>query len=79
MATGPKASPSSLSSEADSGAFERVRVLFADQLNLARGKYLPASFAAKGAARLCGETDQGVRREWERDVTPELEPDRADP
>ena len=33
--------------------FERVRVLFADQLNLARGKYLPASFAAKGAARLC--------------------------
>ena len=34
-------------------AFHRVRVLFADQLNLARGKYLPASFAAKGAARLC--------------------------
>jgi len=33
--------------------FHRVRVLFADQLNLARGKYLPASFAAKGAARLC--------------------------
>ena len=33
--------------------FDRVRVLFADQLNLARGKYLPASFAAKGAARLC--------------------------
>ena len=33
--------------------FQRVRVLFADQLNLARGKYLPASFAAKGAARLC--------------------------
>lgn len=33
--------------------FRRVRVLFADQLNLARGKYLPASFAAKGAARLC--------------------------
>lgn len=31
----------------------RVRVLFADQLNLARGKYVPASFAAKGAARLC--------------------------
>ena len=31
----------------------RVRVLFADQLNLARGKYIPASFAAKGAARLC--------------------------
>lgn len=34
-------------------AFERVRVLFADQLNLARGKYIPASFAKKGAARLC--------------------------
>lgn len=33
--------------------YERVRVLFADQLNLARGKYLPASFARKGAARLC--------------------------
>ena len=33
--------------------FHRVRVLFADQLNLARGKYVPASFAAKGAARLC--------------------------
>lgn len=33
--------------------FQRVRVLFADQLNLARGKYVPASFAAKGAARLC--------------------------
>ena len=33
--------------------FHRVRVLFADQLNLARGKYVPASFASKGAARLC--------------------------
>ncbi|MGI9233730.1 MAG: glutamine synthetase [Woeseiaceae bacterium] len=33
--------------------FKRVRVLFADQLNLARGKYLPASFASKGSARLC--------------------------
>ena len=33
--------------------FKRVRVLFADQLNLARGKYVPAHFAAKGAARLC--------------------------
>ncbi len=33
--------------------FHRVRVLFADQLNLARGKYVPASFAAKGAARMC--------------------------
>ena len=33
--------------------YSRVRVLFADQLNLARGKYIPASFATRGAARLC--------------------------
>lgn len=32
---------------------ERVRVLFADQLNLARGKYLPRAFASHGIARLC--------------------------
>jgi glutamine synthetase len=32
---------------------ERVRVLFADQLNVARGKYLPLSIARKGHARLC--------------------------
>ena len=31
----------------------RVRVLFADQLNLARGKYVPESFAANGSARFC--------------------------
>jgi glutamine synthetase len=31
----------------------RVRVLFADQLNIARGKYVPASDASKGHARLC--------------------------
>ncbi|MEM6850373.1 MAG: glutamine synthetase family protein [Pseudomonadota bacterium] len=31
----------------------RVRVLFADQLNLARGKYIPRAFAEKGAARFC--------------------------
>jgi glutamine synthetase len=31
----------------------RVRILFADQLNLARGKYVPASEAAKGHARMC--------------------------
>lgn len=37
----------------DAEEFRRVRVLFADQLNLARGKYIPESFAAKGAARLC--------------------------
>lgn len=33
--------------------FDRVRVLFADQLNLARGKYLPRQIAAKGDARFC--------------------------
>ncbi|MCJ9427962.1 glutamine synthetase family protein [Kordiimonas marina] len=32
---------------------DRVRVLFADQLNLARGKYVPHSFAEKGEARFC--------------------------
>lgn len=33
--------------------FDRVRVLFADQLNLARGKYLPRQIADKGEARFC--------------------------
>lgn len=32
---------------------DRVRLLFADQLNLARGKYLPPDEAAKGHARFC--------------------------
>jgi glutamine synthetase len=32
---------------------DRVRILFGDQLNLARGKYVPASEAAKGHARMC--------------------------
>ena len=32
---------------------KRCRILFADQLNLARGKYVPMSDAAKGHARLC--------------------------
>ena len=32
---------------------DRVRILFADQLNLARGKYVPMSEAMKGRARLC--------------------------
>jgi glutamine synthetase len=32
---------------------ERCRILFADQLNLARGKYVPMSEAQKGHARLC--------------------------
>jgi len=34
-------------------SFERVRLLFADQLNLARGKYVPMTEAAKGNARFC--------------------------
>jgi glutamine synthetase len=34
-------------------ARKRVRILFADQLNLARGKYVPASEAEKGHARMC--------------------------
>jgi len=45
---------------ADAGIFrqeleprKRVRILFADQLNLARGKYVPTSEAAKGHARMC--------------------------
>ena len=33
--------------------FERVRVLFADQLNLARGKYVPMEFAKGESVRLC--------------------------
>ena len=41
------------SSTAGADEFHRVRVLFADQLNLARGKYVPASFASKGEVRLC--------------------------
>lgn len=32
---------------------ERVRVLFADQLNLARGKYVPARMARQGHVRFC--------------------------
>jgi glutamine synthetase len=34
-------------------ARKKVRILFADQLNLARGKYVPASEAEKGHARMC--------------------------
>lgn len=34
-------------------ARERVRILFGDQLNLARGKYVPVSEAQKGHARMC--------------------------
>ena len=33
--------------------YELVRVLFADQLNLARGKYIPSSIAHSGHARFC--------------------------
>ena len=32
---------------------KRIRAIFCDQLNLARGKYLPEHFANKGEARLC--------------------------
>lgn len=32
---------------------KRIRAVFCDQLNLARGKYLPEHFANKGEARLC--------------------------
>ncbi len=35
------------------GSIEKVRVLFSDQLSLARGKYLPMNFAKKGNARFC--------------------------
>ena len=33
--------------------YERIRVLFCDHLNLARGKYLPRSVAESGSARHC--------------------------
>lgn len=32
---------------------QKIRVLFCDQLNLARGKYIPESFASDGEAMLC--------------------------
>ncbi|MFC3051975.1 glutamine synthetase family protein [Kordiimonas pumila] len=32
---------------------ERIRVLFADQLNLARGKYVPRSYAERGNVKFC--------------------------
>lgn len=32
---------------------ERIRILFGDQLNLARGKYVPVSEGEKGRARMC--------------------------
>lgn len=37
----------------EQAAMQRVRILFADQLNLARGKYVPMSEARKGHARMC--------------------------
>jgi glutamine synthetase len=40
-------------SPAAKGAKQRVRILFADQLNLARGKYVPAAEAQKGHVRMC--------------------------
>ena len=39
--------------EAQADTAQRCRVLFADQLNLARGKYVPMSEARKGHARMC--------------------------
>ena len=36
--------------------YERIRVLFCDHLNLARGKYLPPSVARSGVARFCTGT-----------------------
>ncbi len=35
---------------------ERLRLLFCDHLNLARGKYLPASKIGDGASRFCRST-----------------------
>ncbi len=35
------------------GVEEKVRVLFADQLNLARGKYIPRSYAERGQVNFC--------------------------
>ena len=32
---------------------QRIRVLFGDQLGLARGKYIPRRFAEHGEARFC--------------------------
>ena len=40
-------------SNSNQGEYDRVRVLFADQLNLARGKYIPREFAKNGEARFC--------------------------
>ena len=37
----------------ETSIMNRVRVLFADQLNLARGKYIPKEFAEEGKARFC--------------------------
>jgi len=51
-----KAGPGGLQTEPATEAawtHDRVRVLFCDQLNLARGKYMPKAHAAKGAARFC--------------------------
>jgi len=32
---------------------ERIRVLFPDHLNIARGKYLPQTIASSGRVRMC--------------------------
>jgi glutamine synthetase len=48
-----KVTPSLHGAAAGQTPIERCRILFADQLNLARGKYVPMSQAKKGHARLC--------------------------
>ena len=40
--------------------FDRYRVLWPDQLGLARGKYLPARVAARGTAFCVGVFTQGL-------------------
>jgi glutamine synthetase len=45
--------------------FDRIRVLWPDHLGLARGKYLPASLAARGARHCTGTWALGFSREME--------------
>ncbi len=47
-------------------AFERVRVLWPDHLGLARGKYVPASLAERGARHCTGTWSLG----YDRSMTP---------
>ena len=50
-----------------SSSFDRVRVLWPDHLGLARGKYVPASLADKGARHCTGTWALG----YDRGMTPE--------